>query len=126
VSTATYIRFCGPAHALVRMHGASSQIRWGNCIRMPGEFLIRIGMFGTTTSAAPTEILGLFVHHPKATYAGTFSLQETAGSLVYAQIPRQHLAIDGGTITVGQSKRAGLFRFRLTNGTRATGSWSCG
>jgi hypothetical protein len=129
ISPSTYpadIRFCGPAHVLVHLHGASFQIRGGHCLRMPGEFLVRIGILKNEPGAS-IDFVGLFVHQRGAGHAGTFSLAETATALVYAKIDhrRHELAITAGTITVGRSARAGTFRFRLRDATRVSGSWSC-
>lgn len=125
-SNPLYVRFCGPAQASVRVHGASYRIAGGHCSRMEGEFLVRIGMIGNAP-VKPAEFVGLFLHHPKASRAGTFKLAETAAGTVYAAIHHRSrdLAVSGGTITIGRSRRAGTFALRLHDASRVTGSWSC-
>lgn len=121
-----YTRWCGPATVLVHLHGASFRLHGGQC-EEGGGFLVRVGLIANAP-APPAEWVGLFLHDPRAAHPGTLKLAETATGTVYARIQLRapELLIAGGTITIGKSMRAGTFAFRLRDGTRVTGSWTCG
>jgi hypothetical protein len=129
----TYTRMCGPASAVVRLHGMSFWIPGGRCaLNGERDYVLQVGMTAAPP-AAPGKSLDLFVGDPRAaTQGGAFRIGGdggTATSRVTAEIQLPHygsLDASGGTITIEPSRRLGTFAFRLRDATRVTGRWTCG
>jgi hypothetical protein len=129
----TYTRLCGPASALVHFHGMWFWIPGGRCgLNGTRDYVLQVGLMAAPP-APPAKSLDLEVFGPKpATVGGTFRIGgdgKGTNSVVTAriQLPQyRSLEVSAGTITISPSRHRGTFAFRLRDGTRVTGSWSCG
>lgn len=133
-----YIRFCGPAEAVVYVRGAPVRIHGGFCRRDEGLRSISVGLLAFPP-AAPRKGVA-FQIDPPTTSPGTFGLEQTAQPFVLSQIQADGLAvgslgrgpmaeairIESGTLTVRSSMRSGTFAIFTSNHRRVTGSWTCG
>lgn len=133
-----YIRFCGPAEAVVYVRGAPVRIHGGFCRRDQGLRSISVGLLAFPPAAPGKGVA--FQFHPPTVRPGTFSVEETAEPFVPAQIQAggvgvgslargptgEGVQIQSGTLTVRKSMRSGTFAIFTSNGRRVTGTWTCG
>jgi hypothetical protein len=105
-----YVRFCGPAQAVVRLGGSSYRIRGGSCTDTTGYEAIRIGLHA-------------FAHAPVR--ASFLAFVSSAAPAVFIQLPGIRYAT-GQATTSGTPIRSGRFSGHLRNGTPFDGSWTCG
>ena len=119
-----YLRFCGPAHAVVRLNRRAYTITSGNCDRAPGPEGEGIGV-GLMANPPASPARGLTIDIHTAIRAGT--IPTGAGPLVYIalQLPGLRSGI-AGKIIIDASTHAGRINGRLDDGTPVTGSWTCG
>jgi len=124
----TYTRMCGPASAVVRFHGTSFWIPGGRCaLNGTRDYVLQVGLTAAPP-AAPAKSLDILVGGPKATTVGG-AFQYGGGRVIHVKIQLPHyrsLDVSGGTITIAPSRHHGTFAFRLRDGTRVTGRWTCG
>jgi hypothetical protein len=122
-----YLRFCGHARALVRLHRMVFRISdGGHCVRTAGYEEVAVGVEADAPAPPGTALL-IEVHSGRA---GRFRTGETPVLVLAAiQLPgvRQEPGTGlSGTITIARSLQAGTFALRLHDGTSVTGSWTCG
>lgn len=124
-----YLRFCGPAQAVIRLHAKVVRITdGGHCVRAAGYGGVAVGLVENAPAPAG-QALTISIHSTRQ--AGTFKTGETPGRLVVAavQLPGARQVLGAGltgTITIAESLRAGTFALRLRDMTPVTGSWTCG
>lgn len=103
-----YSRFCGPARAVVQVHGKTFDIRGGSCRDIAGYETIGIGLLA-------------FARAPTAAYLGYGS---ATAPTVFIQLPGIRDAT-GQAITTGSPIRAGAFVGHFRDGTLFRGNWTC-
>lgn len=104
-----YVRYCGPAHAVVRLHGKALSIRGGSCGDTQGYESIGIGLHAF--APAPT--------------ARSLGFASSTAPAVSIQLPGVRYAT-AKALTNGKPIRTGTFVGRLHDGTPFSGSWTCG
>lgn len=134
-----YIRFCGPAEAVVYVRGAPVRIRGGFCRRDEGLASISVGLLAFPPAAPRNGVA--FRFYPPTIRPGTFSVEDgpaepfvpaqiQAGGIRVGTLARgptgEGVQIQSGTLTVRKSMRSGTFAIFTSNGRRVTGSWTCG
>ena len=111
-----YMRFCGPAHAVVRVRGVSYAINGGSCGHAYSQ--TRWVYFGLITNGANAGAKGLSrVLHP----ANKDGRADIVDSIV--QVAGLNLAPRGIAVQSNQLK-AGTFS-GIWDGTHVRGSWRC-
>jgi hypothetical protein len=103
-----YVRFCGPARAVVRVRGKTFDIRGGSCDDTSGYETIGIGLHA-------------FARAPTASYVAYASSTAPA---VFVQLPGIRSAM-GQALTTGNPIRSGTFLGHFRDGTPFSGSWTC-
>jgi hypothetical protein len=129
-----YIRFCGPAHALVRVNGGRPfRVLGGHCFRRPSDqpdevnrhFLSGIAV-GLITNPPARPGLGVsFFWVPPSTHADRVTIDDSE-----IEVPGRRVAASG-TVIVGPKLNGGTFRLygrtsAGSTGVRVAGSWTCG
>ena len=104
-----YVRFCGPAQAVVQVHGKTFDIRGGACDDTQGYERIGIGLHA-------------FAHAPTARW---IAFAASTAPAVFVQLPGIRYAI-GQAATSGNPIHTGTFAGHFHDGTPFTGSWTCG
>jgi hypothetical protein len=131
-----YIRYCGPARALVRVKGRAYRIRGGRCIRgalgAPKRTSKRIfaGIaIGLIANPPARPGLGIsFWWDPPSTRPRRVTIDDSE-----IEVPGRRIAASGAVV-VGRKRNVGdVGTFRLygrtgagPTGDRVTGSWTCG
>jgi hypothetical protein len=127
-----YIRYCGPARAVVSVNGTTYTIRGGLCwplrstrLRTPRRLLgaVDIGMFANPP-ATPARHVDFWWDPPTATVAHrAFTMAEYD-----INVPGGPFATFGGpgTGVVGKRLNGGTFKIENSTGEQITGSWTCG
>ncbi len=125
-----YIRFCGPARALVRVNGRAYRVQGGRCYRGPGtqastRTLTGIGIGLVVNEPARPGLGVTFFWVPPSTHAGLVKIDDSE-----IEVPGRRVAASGSVI-VAKSLNGGSFRLygRTASGPtgdRVTGTWTCG
>jgi hypothetical protein len=127
-----YVRYCGPARAVVLVNGTTYTIRGGLCfplrstrLRTPRQRLeaVAIGMINNPP-ATPARHVDFWWDPPTATIAHrAFTMAEYD---IY--VPGGPFATFGGpgTGVVGKRLNGGTFKIENSTGEEITGSWTCG
>jgi hypothetical protein len=127
-----YVRYCGPARAVVLVNGTTYTIRGGLCfplrstrLRTPRQRLeaVAIGMINNPP-ATPARHVDFWWDPPTATVAHrAFTMAEYD---IY--VPGGPFATFGGpgTGVVGKRLNGGTFKIENSTGEEITGSWTCG
>jgi hypothetical protein len=111
-----YMRFCGPARAVVRVHGTSYRINGGICGDRSGPTRV---YFGLIENGGRPGARGLSLVLQPGNVAGSFKIIDSI-----VQVAGLDLA-PRGTAVVGDGRTSGTFAGEW-KGTRVTGSWVCG
>jgi hypothetical protein len=124
-----YLRFCGPARAVVSMNGRSYSFRGGHCLRA--------GTPGATAGGLQEEgfVIGLITNTPAAPGRGiSIQWQRRATRRVHFDDSEVEVAgtrvAASGTVTVRSGRQGGTFTLHGRNasgptGVSLSGTWTC-
>lgn len=127
-----YVRYCGPARAVVSVNGRTYTVRGGLCfplrsarLRTPRQRLeaVAIGMIANPPATRVREV-NFWWAPPTTTVAHrAFMMAEYD-----IHIPgRDYYTVNGpGTGVVGKRLNGGTFKIEDSTGEEITGSWTCG